>query len=531
MPADIHHVALGSWTGGLNLDTDHFEAQANELVDGINFDIGARGAISKRKGYTTFIRALYNGVPQRLAAATSWKRQEGSSGTTYHIGVGEDGRVYSGTTSLKPGPTIGPQTKAGYQPTIAALNKNLYVSSLRSGTPQKFVGNKWVAMTHTNWTTAENQLDELINKGKPLPSGRLPRCRKLISAYGRLWAFSPVVGSTIMRTRMYYSGYEADPAFDPEVWPSQQYEEIGRDDGQDITAAVPVGENTIVVVKERSIYLIVGRTQNEFYITQVSDSMGTEAGETAVEAEGKLIFFDPRSGVWTYDGANFIDIDRQIRRSLLEGINPTYAWRSTAVVHNNKYYLSVPWGGSSIPNRTFIYDLRLGAWTQYNYGFRSAYEYNGLLLATAVRNTNNVMRLNHGHSDNGAAYPFNISFAWMVPEELGARAFIRRVVFALSPTGDFNVEAALFKSWSSVADVTQNLPVTSTAPLVGAAKVGTAKLGPTLRQIRHTTTGWSPREPSESFQFRLSNNQANQPVQVNQVSVYVTPRRRNRGTD
>lgn len=88
---------------------------------------------------------------------------------------------------------------------------------------------------------------------------------------------------------VYYSKVELPEYFDPE-----KYEPVNPDDGQKIRGIISMYDK-LIVLKDRSVYALVGDGPNDWFIEKISSSIGCVAPNSLVVADGNLYW-------WSVDG-------------------------------------------------------------------------------------------------------------------------------------------------------------------------------------------------------------------------------------
>ncbi len=426
--AEVTSIKGPGWTGGLNREGDPFQLEENESPDALNVDFGLRGAVSKRKGYSKFSTA----DPAAFARGThliNWTRFGGSN---FFIYVDDDGDLGYTSGSILTDALIdfGAYTADSEYPIPAAsLNNLLYLTTLRGAVaPRSFDG--------TTWTP----LDIMVPDGL---GGEFPKAAALVATHERIFAGNvEYFSGAAHRSRVHWS----DPLL-ATTWQANSWIDFAPDNGQEITGLAVFAES-IVVFKNRSMFVLGGTDPDSFTVYPVDQSLGTECPGTIVNVGPELFFFDHLSGVWKYDGSNFERIDDKISRYLLDGINEPNAYKSHAFVYRNRYFLCVPWGSDTLPSRTFVYDPRIKAWTEYDFGVSASAALDGVLYAVGPRSAIGIFELFDTQTDNGANINSYFYTPWMAPSTQKLRHRLRRLDIAFSALGDFNVTVDMFRDFS-----------------------------------------------------------------------------------
>jgi hypothetical protein len=206
-----------------------------------------------------------------------------------------------------------------------------------------------------------------LNTGET--SGHFPQARTGLTKYARIFMANVYLQGTLRYpSRIYWSGSDTDP-IDVGIWDKDNYIEVGTDDGQEIVRILSFGDQ-ILILKNQSVWTLVGTDDTTFALYQLDDKLGTEGTYAATSTIGKAWFLDEREGVIEYDGANFKNISDPIKVKLLSEINRDASYKSVVAWHGDKLYVSIPVGNGSAddPSVTYVYDTRLQVWTRWNYG-------------------------------------------------------------------------------------------------------------------------------------------------------------------
>ena len=404
MAPEIKVSRLSDFSGGLNKDKDPALLEINESPESLNCEFTRNGAVRKRKGVTKWSINENLGMSM-IDYLFHWNQLVPAN--TWFIAVDNDGDVYHSNTNDFSGAAVADygaaaaareEFKAG-----AALNDAFYMSSLDTTVlPLKFDGTNWTQFADTTPNGSGNEF---------------PIVRFLLSKHERMFGFS----SPGLHSRIWFS----DPG-QPETWQANSWIDVDPDDGSEIQGVASFGDG-ILIFKDRSIYLLSGTDENSFTLYPVDTSVGTMCPKTVVSGANKVFWLDPFQGVYVFDGANVTPISDPIREYLLANINNNspYIARHSAFFYKDKYYLSVCWNGSvdtTTPTRTFVYDTRLKAWTEWSVGFASAVVVDGVAYIGRPRGdhiggsaTVGVYKLEDGETDAGAAFTSRFKTPWFSP--------------------------------------------------------------------------------------------------------------------
>lgn len=276
-----------------------------------------------------------------------------------------------------------------------------------------------------------------------------PAARAVIVKYDRVFAAN-LYKKSVYRypSRIYWS--EAGTA---ETYDENNFIDVSADDGNEVTSLLSFGEQ-ILIFKNTSVWSLIGTDEDTFALYNLDNNLGCEATFGAVASAGKAYFFDYRTGVWSYDGANFVNVSKPINNFLLSVINREAAFKSVMHVHDERVFLSVPvsefdTGAGDHATRTFMYDTKLNVWTQWDIGwvpYPAEYftDYNvtgvgvvndGRFFAAGLDDKVGLFKLEEAddysdggdHGDTATAIAGHFQTAWWNPGETGDAHRIRRL--------------------------------------------------------------------------------------------------------
>ena len=497
----IKSIQLPGFIGGLNTDADPYQLEANESPDCMNVDFGFRGAVAKRKGYA----AVTTTQTDQGVRIVDWQQQGGDH---HLISVDDQGDVwdYTGTpaqVSTAWGAITGDDD---YHIGAASLNNVLYLSIIDAG-GQKFDGTTWSTLTATAFDGT---------------SSRFPKAMHIATAHSRIFAANVDDAGTRHRSRLHWSNL-----LDAETWDAVDYIDFDPDDGQEITALAPFGEE-LVIFKNHSVQLLAGKSPESFSRFVVDSQLGTASPRAVVPMDSNLIFFDRDTGVWAFDGSGFELISEKINEYLLDGISYDEAHKASAFVYRTKLYLSVPWGASTFNSRMFVWDQRTQAWTQYDFGVADAAVLGNDVYGVGANDAAGVQQLLTGVDDGGAAIDAYVYTAWLAPEGPEAKSRIRRLDFAFSALGDVDVDVNMYRDFATdSAYRTQTINTSPGGALWDVAVWDVDTWGAGIDQKLVLTSGWGGR--FRVVQFRIGVDGATDDFQLNRMTIHVSSLGRVRG--
>lgn len=493
--AEVESVLLKGWRGGLNKEADPLQIELDELAEALNVNVGLSGAVSKRDGYSRFDDSSMTSKAEHLF---TWELMGGAK---HLVAVDADGDIWTATattfTEDNTGWLAASDTRE-WPVAFASLDNVLYLSSTR-GSTRSFDG--------TSWT---NISDNTLNGS----GTEFPHARHLVSLHERMFAFNVDTNAGTFRSRMYFS--EAGEA---ETWEATNWIDFQPDDGQEITAASAFGEN-IIVFKNHAVHLLSGTDENSFTRYPLDSKIGTESPGTVVPDGNVIRFFDYQSGVWEFDGASFNKIDDKINTYLLQGVNVGEHHKAVGFVHRSKFYLSVPWGTDTFNSRTFVYDTRTKAWSEWDFGFLGAAEKDRTPHIVSPRDAVGVYQLNDGQTDDGTAVSAEIKTGWLSPKTLAVKHRLRRLDVAFSALGNFDITVEMYRDFISDAYKTKTVNTNPGGWIWGTATWGEDLWGGGLEQVYTRDTGWGKRWRTMAIRFAEST--ATGDFQINRVTAHIS---------
>ena len=170
------------------------------------------------------------------------------------------------------------------------------------------------------------------------------------------------VSSTVHQTRIYWSTLD-----DAETYSSADFNEIGLDDGQEITGLKALGDR-LVVFKERSIYiaLFTGDADIPFAFKKSQSSVGCVSGYSIQEVNNGLIFLS-LDGIYFFDGATSTKISDRISSTINGYTKSRFATAVSGYQRDaNRYWLSFTASGGSTHSAIVTWDSFNNAFSVYS---------------------------------------------------------------------------------------------------------------------------------------------------------------------
>lgn len=420
-------VPLDGWAGGLNRDASELTLEGTETPDCLNIVFDKRGAFQPRDGYarwdsgtTTTVQKLGVFRPESL--------------TDVFIAVETDGDVYAGTTATLASASVplgAPTNRRDYFVAMAQLGDYLFLSTLRDNT-WRYNGTTWTEIT-----------DTALNGGGSAGSPEAPRALSLVAHKNRLFAGNTYHDSTTYRSRVNWSTLVTGAAQEGgNKWEATSFIDVNEDDGDEIWALWP-HQSQLLVFKDSSLWAIAGGDEDSFSLYLVDERVGTTAPNSIASYKSDLFFYDPAEGVFYFDGVEAKLIDQALHYYIEDGVNAAHAYKAAGWVEGDRYYLSVPWGASTYNSRTFVVDMALGAWTEWDIGFADVTEFNEKLYMCGTDGATGVFKFLQGDAtDAGTGIAWHLETIWLPPPEsqgMTQRRMRRLDVFSEADNESFTV--------------------------------------------------------------------------------------------
>lgn len=382
------------------LVTDISEILLNQQVtpDCLNVDFGEGGEISKRKGFTKWSTS----DPAGMNYGTDLYHYRESDGTDWLIYVDLDRDIW--TVEVGAGTTLGSTTADANSANSAVAFDNVFYISGHGNSE-----NTW-SFNGTSWS-------EITDSTLDGDGSEFPLARNLVNKHDRVFAMNLIAGGTTHGSRIWFS----QPG-DANDWEATSWIDVDPDDGTSIVDITPFGER-IIIFKDHSFFLLSGVDALSFTLFPVDPMTGTIARRTARVVDGIVLWFDPNSGVWAFDGATFRQVDTAVNSHIMDNVDTpsdaTVAY--SAFVRDGKYYLGVPWSGGTdnYPSRTFVFDVRANRWTEYDYAFSSVVRidqtFYGVGLSSGSTPTKGIWKLFDGDDDAGTNISAYFETTWFAP--------------------------------------------------------------------------------------------------------------------
>lgn len=473
---EIKAFYINGWKNGWQPDLPPSQLPVDAITDIMNMNFTLGGGVVQRDGYDKITvdvagqdvpeHVLFQRVFTTSGAHPNFTQRvlwfDEDNGELWHQTFGELLEQYqlsTGTNLVDSTHSIGPYVAGTHNPRCWSLQavtygNIIYISGLRfNGTSAT---NTVPATQDGTAGTSDQSLPikfdcQAGTFSRPIvhplngATAGFPMARCVITAYDRVFAGNVFKGAEVAGSYRYPSRlYWSDVGL-PETWQATSYIEIGGDDGTEITSLMSFGE-TILIFKQNSVWVLTGTDEATFSLYRLDSQMGCEATYGCTTYAGVAYFFDPQTGVWQYDGARFDNLSTPIQDYLGALINRNAQFKSVLFVNQDRLFLSVCVNEVSAlevdrATRTFIFDLRLKTWTQWDYAwvpYPSEYIIDNTIAGTgatgdrkfyagAVRHLKGVFKAEQTETDEGTAISAQFTTAWLNPDKLGDLHRIRRL--------------------------------------------------------------------------------------------------------
>jgi len=194
-------------------------------------------------------------------------------------------------------------------------------------------------------------------------------------------------------------------SFQPESWPSVNYWDIAKGDGDVVTVLKPyLGELT--VFKRYSIHSLRGTSIDDFRLDLIEPNVGA-VGPRAVTFEGMYLYFVADDGIYVYNGAKAENLTRNKIHGLWAAVNQEYLHKAVAGRWNGFIWFALPEGSSTYNNLILAYDPVTRAWWPWRGINTSCFqEYNDgtqLIFYSGSSVDGFILQQDTGYSDAGVA--------------------------------------------------------------------------------------------------------------------------------
>lgn len=519
----ILRYSFNNFHGGWRPDKQLSQLAENEMSDVYNLEYMTGGGVRKRGGYTEFTDAVtdldniefffaprvYTVDDTGAAAPQPIFRQicfvfNTSDGSIYYEPFGDLALDFAGGTDnnlVDSGHSLGNAGSGSsnyfriWPINVITWNDDIYMTCLRyngfsggsgaGGTWQTQSGGgspsspslplRYDAQDNTFHRPAVHDLDG--------DTSGFPRARTAMAYHDRIFAAN-VHKAGVYRypSRIYWSN-----AGTAETWETNSFIEVGADDGTEIVAIIPFGEQ-IMIFKNSSVWALVGTDEDTFALYPLDKRMGAEGTYCVTAAAGKCWFFDiVTCSVWQYDGANFENIGLPVADHIRHNINFNASSKAVLQIFGDYVWFSYPVADASPTQgdentETLVWDTKVNAWTRWSFGIVPSVnnrfsdftvqepdgvvegDANPYFVSNASAEDDHIMKGFMGNvspdadvvwTDNGTNFEFQFRTFWFSPDIGGSRNRLRRVEVNAAEISD-QIDIALYRDflnsvWTSLS--------------------------------------------------------------------------------
>ncbi|MFH1569065.1 MAG: hypothetical protein ABIL09_13800 [Gemmatimonadota bacterium] len=157
----------------------------------------------------------------------------------------------------------------------------------------------------------------------------------------------------------------------PENIPAGNYLSVGDNDGGEIRGLY-ASTNSMVVFKQRAIYLVKGDPVNGFFTDTLTEDYGCSAPNSIKEVPGVGLVFASEEGVFALRGGlqegavdtGLVDLSATIQDTWRDvNIHALMSAQGELYHHDREYWLQVPQMGETKPTLLLVYHYDIGQWS------------------------------------------------------------------------------------------------------------------------------------------------------------------------
>ena len=160
----------------------------------------------------------------------------------------------------------------------------------------------------------------------------------------------------------------------PEVFPPDNVFDFGDTQSSLITGLYPTGDS-LVIFKQRGIYLVKGDPVNGFFGQTLTSDIGCICINSVREIPGLGLFFLAHDGVYVLEGplatsatqTKFVKVSQGLR-DIFNRVNFEFSNRFRSVLYHKdrEYWLSVCLDEKTVPETILKFAYEVGAWSVYD---------------------------------------------------------------------------------------------------------------------------------------------------------------------
>jgi hypothetical protein len=302
------------------------------------------------------------------------------------------------------------------------------------------------------------------------------------------------------------------------------YIDINAGDGDKVTGFSKF-QNVLVIFKERSTFQLTFDSSGNPSVTQITAARGA-VSHKSIDTVDNDVFFLSRDGFYVlgnepnyYSAIRTNELSVRVK-PIIDTITENNLSKCSAVYYQNKYYASIPTGGTSTNNKTLVYDKRYLAWSVLNH--ITANSWIDYIDSSNIRHfyfaddtTPYIYEINTGYNSNGTAInsywtskSFDAGKYDIYKRWVDITLLFRQVVGTVTIT--------IYTDSDSTAAVTVNLAsTTDTTGSLGRALMGNQIMGGTGNAQSGTQTADVPyrikiNKKARTVKVKVSNSNNNE---------------------
>ena len=356
-------VRMNGWDGGLVTEIDDVLLEIGQSPSIVNMDIGLKGEIVRRSGFSKFSTSDPAGMSECIGLF--YFNQLATEEELIYMDADSDvwfGTISGGAVTFAQATISGPVNVTVISSAFDALAFNIDVGGFGVVALNQFLLTSGASASAKSYswdgTLGWAEITDHTLNGS---GTEFPLAVTLAIHADRIWAGS--VG-TARNSLMHFS----NPG-DAITWDAN--DNIIVDAGDQFIRKLIAFHDTLIILKDRKTYVLSGLSPDTFNLRRVSEVYGTISARSVINMGDRIVFYDYQNGVVTFDGTDFEVIDLPVRTRIeadaLVSSSDSQKWKDVwAYKRRNKYYISFETSGS--PRRTYVYDFDVGAWSEYDYG-------------------------------------------------------------------------------------------------------------------------------------------------------------------
>ena len=247
--------------------------------------------------------------------------------------------------------------------------------------------------------------------------GTPPKMKSMALHYERLWC----IGDSTNPSRAAYSC-----RMNPEDWDESDEDKAGFIDALTWDGGVLLGLSNIfddvVLYKTHNMFRVIGTYPGEYELRQVFTTRSAIA-ERSIVSEGTLAFHLCHDGIYVYDGTQALLLGGERIKSYFRSLNEGALPGACAEVYNDKLYMAVPEGTSTVNNAVIEYDILNDSFMiRRGMEVTQFLEYDGKLLFSAPNGY--IYAFDEGAGQDGRGIEAVYETPW---EDLGRRDLVKTI--------------------------------------------------------------------------------------------------------